>query len=1196
MSQLGKIYNIEFQLNAQTGSGFRSSFTKAQQEFARLGKEIQSLNRVQSDVSSYQKQQNAVQNTESKLQNLKRQYDLIQQEITETEGPTAGLEREKAKLEQRISDTSTALERQNQKLSAVGERLEGAKIDTGNLAGESARLSAELADLRQRQEDVADSAQRMEREYQETSGAAEDFGAQASEAFSAAQQALASAGIAAGLHEIYEAYSECVSIAAGFEQGMSTVEALSGSTSKEMQQLSDAAKDAGAQTSFTARQSADAFQYMSLAGWNAQNMLAGLQPILDLSAAANMDLAAASDIVTDYLTAFGLTAQDTGKFVDQMAYAMAHSNTNVAQLGEAYKNVAATAKSMGYTVEDTTAVIMTMADAGVKGGEAGTALNAIMTRLATDTKGCAAALAEYGVQVYDAQGNMQSLSSILEGMRRVWSELTDQEQANLAKIIAGTNQYSALQTIMTGCSEAAAKSGKSFSDYAAALQNCSGTAGRMAGTMLDNLNGQLALMDSAADALKITIGEEFNPELRKLAEVGTDVLTWTNRFVQENPALVKGVMTFTGVMGGAAVAVTGVNAALMAFKALNAAALFTGPVGAILGVGAAVAGVAAAVVGMNTVLEDGTPTVKELTDAARDMDGVLADAANTCDETASSVLAAANVADTYIGKLEQMGDYAKLSADGQREYHNILALLSETVPELAGSIDLENNAIKGGIAALRANTEAWKQNAMAQAYQDRLSAVYAAQADVLIEAEKNSIELTRAQTSLEAAEEKRADTLARMNELQEKMGKAGGGTEQARALQYEYDQLSASLGDVENEILLSEKAVAVYTQAIADGQEAVDSATAEINLAEEAFRNLTGAVEEQSSALPELDSALLPVQNRLAELAAAYGEAYNDAYKSISGQMGLFEQMSVEVDTSVNDMIASLDSQISYMATYSENLRKAAELGLSEGLLAQLSDGSTQSAAYLQAIVDGGAQKIEELNAAFAQVEKGREAFSGTVAEIQTGLADALAEMEQDVRESVETMSLPDEASRSARETILAFIAQADAMLPQVQNAYAALGQTAANALRLDLHNTSRGHSGDAGNVDMNIGGYASGTSNAPPGWAWVGEEGPELIHMRGGESVLPTEVSRQFAILTAYGNNIAAYADGTGNASPMLSALSVPADSSSPAKIDVHIHIDGNASQETVDALREYGDEFAEKVIEVMERERMNARRRDWS
>lgn len=1239
-----KEYEMMFTLNAALNGNFKGTFSSAQSEFTKLGKEIKDLNRLQSDISAYQKQEQAVASTTAKLANLQQQHDLLQKEIGETTGSTTALEREKVKLEQRIKDTETALERQSQKLNATGQRLEDASINTSDLTGESARLSAQLEDLRQEQENVANSAQRMGQAHQEASEAAEDFGAQVSESFAAAQQALASAGIAAGLHEIYEAYSECVSIAAGFEQSMSTVEALSGSTAAELLQLSAAAKDAGANTSFTALESADAFQYMSLAGWDAQNMLDGLNPILDLAAAAHMDLATASDIVTDYLTAFGLTTQDTGKFVDQMAYAMANSNTNVVQLGEAYKNVAATAKSLKYSVEDTTAVIMTMADAGVKGGEAGTALNAVMTRLATDTKGCAAALAEYGVEVYDARGNMQSLSSILGGMSSIWADLTDQEQANLAKTIAGTNQYSALQTIMTGCSEAAAKTGKSFNDYAAALQNCSGTAGKMAETMLDNLNGQLVLMDSAADALRLTLGEQFTPELRRLAEVGTDVLTWANDFVQEHPALVKGVMTFTGVIGGATVAVTGVNAALMAFKALNAAALFTGPVGAILGVTAAVAGIAGAVVGLTTALDMGVPSVEEMTEAAAEMRETMESAAAAYDDTASSILANANVADTYISKLEDMGDSSRLSAEGQREYQNTLALLLQVMPELSDCISRTTDqygrttyTLETTTDALRSNTEAWKQNAMAQAYQDQLASMYQSYADVLLEAEKNSIGLTRAQDDMAMAQQKINDILARQKELENETSTDPERVKQRRA---EYKALEAALSDANHEYQVARVSAENYSKAIDEGADAANAAQAEIERTEEAVRSLTGAMDEQSdSTLPELTSALSPVENQLAELASAYEEAYGDAYKSISGQMGLFEQMSVEVDTSIGDMIASLESQVSYMATYSENLRKAAELGLSEGLLAQLSDGSTQSAAYLQAIVDGGETKIGELNAAFAQVEEGKEAFSGTVAEIQIDLAEALTEMEQSVRDGVEAMELSDEAAESARETIQAFIDQADKMLPWVEDAYARIASAAAGALdnsaRYNYNNTWAAQFDPSRRT-----GFASGTDNAPPGWAWVGEEGPELIHMRGGETVLPAEISQEFALLNAYQNEAAAYTNAPGGstltipeiaispaeqqaaaeaerlteiyyaayhsdsapaytslttaetsaeAAPALEAIPAPmggGDSSAPIKVEVHIHLEGNASPETVQALEDYvrRGELQEAVADAME------------
>ena len=155
----GKVHTMDFVLNAALNGNFKGTFSRAQQEFVRLGKEIQGLNRLQSDISSYQKQQKAVQNTEAKLRNLEKQYDLIQQEIRETNGPTASLEREQAKLEQRIRETAAAFERQNQKLSATEQRLKDAKVDTGNLSGESQRLAAQMQELARQQENAAKGAQ-----------------------------------------------------------------------------------------------------------------------------------------------------------------------------------------------------------------------------------------------------------------------------------------------------------------------------------------------------------------------------------------------------------------------------------------------------------------------------------------------------------------------------------------------------------------------------------------------------------------------------------------------------------------------------------------------------------------------------------------------------------------------------------------------------------------------------------------------------------------------------------------------------------------------------------------------------------------------------------------------------------------------------------------------------------------------------
>ena len=237
---------------------------------------------------------------------------------------------------------------------------------------------------------------------------------------------LASDGIELLGRKLLDVGKAVITTGEQFTSSMSEVGAISGASAEQLELLEQTAREYGATTKFSASEAADALKYMALAGWDTQQSVDSLGSVLDLAAAGNVDLARASDIVTDYITAFGLEAKDSAHFADLMAYAMSNSNTNVEQLGEAYKNCAANAGAMGFTVED-----VTMANAGIKGGEAGTSLNAIMTRLATDTKGCATELEKYGVKVYDSEGNMNSLSSILEGITGKWETLTDEQQNNL---------------------------------------------------------------------------------------------------------------------------------------------------------------------------------------------------------------------------------------------------------------------------------------------------------------------------------------------------------------------------------------------------------------------------------------------------------------------------------------------------------------------------------------------------------------------------------------------------------------------------------------------------------------------------------------------------------------------------------------------------------------------------------------------
>lgn len=459
-----------------------------------------------------------------KVDDLNDAYKESVKQSGEDSDETKALKEELQKAEKQLANNEKQTQKYETALTNQEAATTQAKAELANMEVQLREVNAELA--RQKFDEYAEKAKKV-------GSACETVGREMMKVTTAI------AGIA----------TASVTTAAKFEAEMSKVEAISGANATELAQLEQAAKDWGATTKFSASECASAFEYMALAGWNTEQMLDGIDGILNLAAAAEMDLAQASDIVTDYLTAFGLSAQDAGHFADLMAYAMANSNTTAEALGEAYKNCAATAGSMGYSVEEVTAVLMTMANAGVKGGEAGTALNAIMTRLATDTKDCATELSKYGVEVYDAQGNMNSLTSILQGTSKVWNTLTDEQQANLAKTIAGTSHYSAFATIMNGLSDAAAESGMSFEDYAAALGVCDGAAADMAATMQDNLQGQLTQLKSKLEGVAITIGNILMPYVKDCVQYISDMV---DRFASLDENTQKTIVSVAGVVAAIA--------------------------------------------------------------------------------------------------------------------------------------------------------------------------------------------------------------------------------------------------------------------------------------------------------------------------------------------------------------------------------------------------------------------------------------------------------------------------------------------------------------------------------------------------------------------------------------------------------------------------------------------------------------------
>ena len=318
-------------------------------------------------------------------------------------------------------------------------------------------------------------------------------------------QAGAVLGVSVGLADTINTYKD-------FEAAMSQVQAISGSTQSDLTRLTAKAKEMGATTKFTAAESAEAFNYMAMAGWNAEQMMGGIEGILNLAAASGEDLGTTSDIVTDALTAFGLKASDATHFSDVLAQASSSANTDVGMMGETFKYVASMAGSLSYSIEDVALMTGLMANSGIKSTQAGTALNSVLTRLATNSSGAADAIAALGVNFYDSAGNARPLGTVMGELREATKGMNQEQKSNLANTVAGMEAQKGLLAILNASEE-------DYNKLADAISNADGASKRMSDTMMNNLSGDITLFQSAVDGLKISLGERMsNSWLRDIVQ------------------------------------------------------------------------------------------------------------------------------------------------------------------------------------------------------------------------------------------------------------------------------------------------------------------------------------------------------------------------------------------------------------------------------------------------------------------------------------------------------------------------------------------------------------------------------------------------------------------------------------------------------------------------------------------------------
>lgn len=1192
-----KEYEMLFQLNAQLGGSYSKTFKAAQQEIVSMQKEIQALSKTQADISAFQKQQAAVEATRKRLEMLRQQYDNIQREMEETGNESADMKNKLLAKQLQIDKTSASLEKQTAKLNELSGALEEAGINTDDLSHSSEQLAGKIDTLKKKQGEAADKAM--------------TFGDKAGQAFNQVHEAIVAAGIAVALKEIYEYFASCAQASMDFESAITGVAKTTDLTDEELAAMSDSIKALSTEIPATTEEIAAVAEAAGQLGIQKDALLDFTEIMTMLGTATNMTADEAATSLARFANITGMATDNYGRLgsvIVDLGNNFATTESEIVAMGT---RLASAGKLAGLTEPEIMALAAAMSSVGIEAEAGGTAmtqtLNAIEKAVAKGGDDLAefARIAGMSSEEFSSAWKndaMSALTSFIGGLGKLDEQgestvlvledlgLTGIRQSNMLKALglAADQMTGAVNTANTAWQQNTALTNEANKRYATA-------------------QSRLTMMQNAYNNLKVAIGDAYTPALSEAYGVGTKVLNEITKFVQANPGVVAAITGLSTALGAAAVA-----AAAFALKAKIAAAAaaflttVTPGVNVIMGVAAAVGVVTAGIIALaSSAANDAVPSVKELTEAARGMREAMDEAKVTYDDTVTSTMAAAGVADTYIGKLEEM-EAAGLNTDEQhRQYHNTLALLCQVVPELADYIDLETDTINGGTEALRANTEAWKQNAMQQAYQDQLTELYSQYSAVLIEAEENSIGLTKAQYSLEAAQQKLSDTYAQMDALwadAQKQADAyydqyGYYTDATAFLSQEYYDLQNSIYDTNNEIWAAEKSIKNYNKAMEEDADAVSDAEAEIALAEEAVKNLTasmnegtGASEEAAAQASEFQAAISGVQEKINALVESYNEAYSAAYESISGQYQLWDEAAKVVATSAGSINSALESQITYWQDYNANLQSLTDRstdieGLSD-MIASFADGSSDSVNAIAGMAGATDEQLATMVANWKTLQQEQQNAAGSVADLKTDFTATMDELQTALAEDIEAMDLGDEAKASAQATIQGFIDGAVGMLPQVTAAYNRVAAAARAAL-------SASGTGTAGSIP----GYAVGTQSAAPGFALVGENGPELVYFNGGEQVMTAEEtaamreSMEIQAITFAPQLLEAlhaiHGDGALSAEPGAGS------GAGSVELQIVFQINGGASPETVEALREYGDEFAERVLEVMEEAGIDTARR---
>lgn len=1028
---------------------------------------------------------------------------------------------------QTAKSTDAAADSVDDLSSAIGDYEKA----TGQAANSTGVLSEKTTETEKNLDEAAEAARKASDEVEKFGDKSEETGKQSEESSKKSrdgikelQGVLASAGIAATLNEIKNGFFDCSEAAAQFETSTAMVATIADTSQKSLSSISKEVRSYSNETGEAASDMAEATYQAISASINTADAAAFAGTATKLAVGGFTSATTAVDVLTTAINAYGLAASDATQLSDYLITTQNLGKTSVDQLAQSVGKVIPLASAYNVQMDNLSSAYAVLTANGIATAESGTYLKSMLNELGDTGSGVSEVLlnstgktfAQLMEQGYSLGDVMAMLGNAVDGDSTAFNALWNSTEAGIGALSlfnAGADKYnSVLESMRTS----AGATEKAYS------------------TMADTTDKSKQRMENAFNNLKISVGDVLNPALTQVYEGFTNVFAGMSDFVDEHPAVVAaisaiavGVGGFTGALAAYNLATTAAKFVTEAFTATLAANPYVLAAAGIVAVTAAAVTLTGVLItqsdeyeGMTATCRDQYDELQRLNDqynAACEQYGENSDAANSlryqldqlndefeanrqtvkefvaeCDglvESHNKVMDAYNsstssIKDQELGTLaltQRLGELASQNTQTTASYTEMKAIIDQLnadVPGLGLTYD-------GVTESVDATVEAIKKAAKAQADSEYKAEQQQTYVDLLKEQSSLKQQIAEAEANLDAERQRRgmrqddvtgdwvSPWVAWTSDIDDYK-------KSLEELQAAYDENQQTLSDIKGEW----RGVA---QAVEDSQ------------------NQTVSYEEAVSA------AVSTAQTELDNLTAAYDKAYESARTSIEGQIGLFDTMKTSSELSISDMEKAMQSQTDYLNLYSENLKKAAEYGLDDGLIKSLSDGSEESAGYINAIIQnieklGGSTEgmpaaaskfVTEFNSKFEETEKAKDTFADNVAKMETDFDEKMGEIETRMSKTVQNMEMTDEARKAAQDTIKAYCDAIRSMTGEAGSAAEAVANAAASHLKTAPTTTP---------TTTTVAGHANGTLSAQEDVYIAGEAGPELIIGARGSEVFPTQ------------------------------------------------------------------------------------------